>query len=234
MNAPQGGAPPATLQVFGERQRALLQLLHRNKAGQTADEIADQLGITRTAVRQHLAALERDGYVGRRREARKTAGRPGLLYELSAPGRELFPRKYSWFSSLLLRSMRDQQGETGLSDHLREIAAHLAAEVATDPALEPDERIEILAKLMNELGYDAQSGRDPAGNAEVRAWNCIYHHLAEEFPALCDFDIALIGGITGRQVEHVECMVRGGSCCRFRLTADESRSAGRLVASSAT
>lgn len=206
----------SALRVLGERQQDLLQLLQRHKEGRTADEIAEDLGITRTAVRQHLAALERDRYVARG-APRRTAGRPGFVYELTREGRELFPRRYSWFSSLLLEALQQQHGKDGLVEYLRNLASTLAARAAAASGQRPDQRVRTLATLMNELGYDAEAGKDGERGIEIRAYNCVYHHLAEEYPALCAFDVELIRGISGRDVEHVECMVRGGRCCRFRL-----------------
>ena len=49
------------LEILGIRQKELLKLLLKHKAGMTADELSTQLAITRNAVRQHLAALENDG-----------------------------------------------------------------------------------------------------------------------------------------------------------------------------
>jgi DeoR family suf operon transcriptional repressor len=212
-------AARSPLQALGERQRALLQCLQRHKDGRSADELAADLGITPTAVRQHLAALERDGYL-HRGESRRTGGRPGFVYRLSPGGRELFPRKYSWFSGLLLGSLESQQGSEGLADYLRGMARNLANSVtAAQPALGATERVALLGGLMNELGYDAEVGPRSGEEVEVRAHNCIYHDLAAEYPALCAFDVELIGSISGQHVEHVECMVRGGQSCRFRLTS---------------
>ena len=48
------------LEMLGSRQKDLLVLLLKHKVGLTADDIAEQLGISRNAVRQHLAALENE------------------------------------------------------------------------------------------------------------------------------------------------------------------------------
>lgn len=214
----------SALHALGSRQQQLLELLQRHKDGCSADEIADELRITRTAVRQHLAALERDRYVTRG-ASRKTAGRPGFVYELTAQGRELFPRRYSWFSSLLLESLRQRHGDDGLADYLRDMAANLSARAVEVSGQSPEKRVASLATLMNELGYDAEARRDDTGGTELRAYNCVYHHLAEEFPALCAFDVELIRGMSGHDVEHAECMIRGGRCCRFRLIPRPAESA---------
>src|SRR5687767_3343387 len=94
---------------LGETQRKLLGALHDagGSAGMSVEEIADKLGITITAVRQHLVALERDGLVTRN-ATRASGGRPQHLFVLTERGREGFPRQYSWFSELLLKTMREE------------------------------------------------------------------------------------------------------------------------------
>ena len=205
------------LSHLGTSQRNLLQLLQRNKEGRTVDEIARDLELSSTAVRQHLGSLESSGYV-RRAAPRKTAGRPGFVFALSAQGSELFPRQYSWFTALVLGSLARQHGRDGLGEYLRGMAKALAASLTGADAPPPHLRLTALADTMNQLGFDAQLSELDSNHAEVRAYNCVYHHLAKEYPQVCDFDIELMTQVSGRQVEHVECMVRAGKCCRFRLT----------------
>jgi predicted ArsR family transcriptional regulator len=207
------------LEALGTRQRELLQILQRNKAGRTVEEMAGDLEISSSAVRQHLSSLERDGYV-RRAEARKTAGRPGFVFALSPQGSELFPRKYSWFTGLVLASLRREQGTDGLAQYLRAMAKSLVESMSAGGEPAPGVRLATLAKTMNELGYDAQLKEGPR-DAEIRAYNCVYHHLAHDFPQICEFDVELMAQVSGRHVEQLECMVRGGQCCRFRLSPKE-------------
>jgi|SRR5688572_6372581 len=208
------------LSVLGTSQRELLQVLQRNKDGRTVDEIAGDIELSPTAVRQHLAALERRGYV-QQVERRKTAGRPGFVFALSPAGNELFPRKYSWFTALVLGSLQREQGTDGLGQYLRGMAKSLAESLNADSEnAEPRLRIAALAETMNQLGYDAELAHDDASGAEIRAYNCVYHHLARDYPQVCEFDLELMAQVSGRRVEHLECMVRGGQCCRFRLTGE--------------
>lgn len=210
------------LSHLGGSQRNLLQLLQRNKDGRTVDEIAGDLRLSCTAVRQHLASLESSGYV-RRAAPRKTAGRPGFVFALSAQGSELFPRQYSWFTGLVLGTLARQHGRDGLSQYLRGMARTLAASLSAGAdAPSPQLRLTALADTMNQLGYDAHLSEVDSNHAEMRAYNCVYHHLAKEYPQVCEFDIELMTQVSGRQVEHMECIVRSGKCCRFRLTLNPS------------
>jgi DeoR family suf operon transcriptional repressor len=203
----------------GDRQQRLLRLLQQEKTGLTVDELAARLQVTATAVRQHLAALERDGYA-RMQELRKTAGRPGFVYVLTAEGDALFPKQYPWFSSLLLRALREKMGTEELGSFMRglggEVAAGLEARMAGKTA---DEQLGVLMQLMNELGYDARLMTSEAGQPEMVATNCVYHALAREHPEVCNVDYELMERLTGRQVVHTECMVRGGQACRFQFVS---------------
>lgn len=45
------------------RQRQILDLLLKNRAGLSIDEIATALNISRNAVQQHLPSLEKEDYI---------------------------------------------------------------------------------------------------------------------------------------------------------------------------
>ncbi|MCK7509177.1 MAG: hypothetical protein MZV70_37470 [Desulfobacterales bacterium] len=49
----------------------------------------------------------------------------------------------------------------------------------------------------------------------IEASNCVFHHLAAQYPEVCRFDLALLAAFVGTPVEHQECVVRGGQVCRF-------------------
>ncbi len=61
------------LEGLGRTQQDLLHALLHQPAGMSIDDLAQGLAITRTAVRQHLAALARDGLV--KRGATRPTGR---------------------------------------------------------------------------------------------------------------------------------------------------------------
>jgi predicted ArsR family transcriptional regulator len=201
-------------------RRSLLALLLRHKSGLSVDELTAHLSISRNAVRQHLSSLESEGLVAVG-NVRRGVGRPTQLYALTPLGAEQFPRQYSLLSGLLLSALREMQGSAGVSALLAAIAGRMAAQHGHRVTGETvAERATSVAGFLNELGYAAQS--DAAGaSAEITAVNCVYHHLAAEFPEVCQLDMDLIGRLTGAQVEQTECMLRGGECCRFRLTAPD-------------
>ncbi|HEY8539755.1 MAG TPA: transcriptional regulator [Steroidobacteraceae bacterium] len=204
--------------VFGERRKALMRYLLRNKAGAAIDEIAAAIGVTRTAVRQHLASLMRDGFV-EPRGSRASGGRPQQLFVLTEQGREAFPRHYSWFAQLLVEEITREHGPAGLRARLGRIAAAVVENLRQRKPTGGSRRenIERLSEVMDELGYDARVGKDIGGAPTLEADNCVFHELAMKHPEICHFDLALLSGYTGSKVELHECMARGGHVCRFRF-----------------
>jgi DeoR family transcriptional regulator, suf operon transcriptional repressor len=71
--------------------------------------MADQFGIGRTAINQHLATLRQQGYVANG-QVLKGRGRPRKSYVLTNDGINLFPKKYNWFSAMLLNILQTQDG----------------------------------------------------------------------------------------------------------------------------
>jgi predicted ArsR family transcriptional regulator len=200
-----------------DRRADLMAALLQQKAGLTVEDLVAKLGITRTAVRQHLAALERDGEVARA-GARPSGGRPQHLYVLTEAGSERFTRRYSWFADLLIGLLRSELGEADLRERLEALGAHAAQALLRNAAADPrlSGRLAELAAAMRQLGYETDPV-DPAGDKEIVARNCIFHQLAVANPEVCAFDLGLMAKYAGAKVDHVECMARGQHVCRFRF-----------------
>ena len=206
------------IEILGERQRQLLELLLRSKSGLTADELSDGLKITRNAVRQHLAALESDGLT-KAGETRPSGGRPQQLYVLTDKGKEVFPRRYSWFAQLVIEAIKREHGAEGLAERLGEIGTAVGTQLREQsPGLASrEQKVEKLAGIMDGLGYNARRAASSA--PAIEADNCVFHELAEKNPEICRFDLALMGAFTDSKVDHQECMARGGNLCRFKFAA---------------
>jgi predicted ArsR family transcriptional regulator len=206
------------IDILGDRQKKLLELLLKTKAGLTVDELSTGLKITRNAVRQHLAALESDGLVALG-STRPSGGRPQQLYALTGKGKEVFPRRYSWFAQLVIEAIKREHGAEGLRERLGEIGAGVAAQLRSQsPGPETrEQKVEKLAVVMEQLGYNAKTtatGKAPV----IEADNCVFHELAVKNPEICHFDLEMMGAFTGSKVDHQECMARGGNVCRFKFS----------------
>lgn len=203
------------LQGLGRTQQDLLNALLHKAGGMSIDELAEHLAVTRTAIRQHLAALERDGLVARG-ETRPTGRRPEQLYQLTDHAREQFPRQYQLLASALIDEVADIIGPEALATLMRNLGRKLA--------LDREQQVVDETKIvqhMNQAGYEAEVFFRSSGDQEIVAHNCVFHRLAAAHPVVCELDLALIGALGGAEVEHSECMVRGGNVCRFKLRPGE-------------
>ncbi len=209
--------PTLNTDLGGKTRQALLRALLHNKGGTSVEELAGNLDISRTAVRQHLSSLERDGLVTRGR-TQSSGGRPEQLYVLTEDGNERFPRQYSWFSELLLQVL--QQASPGaLEEKLAQLGRGTAESLLPRLAGKTGEqRIAAIAAIMQEIGYDARA-RSENGEPVIEAHNCVFHKLAAKSPEVCSFDLAMLSACSGQAVVHASCMVRGGDACRFRFGA---------------
>jgi predicted ArsR family transcriptional regulator len=206
------------LDVLSDRQRQLLKLLLRDKSGLTVEELSAGLKITRNAVRQHLAALDGNGLVTEG-AMRPSGGRPHQLYVLTDKAREAFPRHYTWFAQLVVESIRRDEGPEGLGKRLAAIGTEVGKQMRNQhPALDSRGRkVEKLAAVMADLGYNARNASTAGGTAAIEADNCVFHNLAAKIPEICRFDLAMMEAFTDSRVDHQECMVRGGKVCRFKF-----------------
>lgn len=205
------------LEAFGETQKNILLALREKKAGLTADQLAERFSITRTAIRQHMLALEQLGYT-EQDALNHTGGRPAILYKLSEKGWELFPKQYAWFSEIILQSLKTKGGPENLADFMREMGTAVANTLLSQLENKSQrERLEAIVSVMNSLAYEANviAMKDSSLGRGIDASNCVYHALASRFPEVCEFDLALLEVLTGKDVEQKSCMVRGGQSCRF-------------------
>ncbi|MHA6159405.1 helix-turn-helix transcriptional regulator [Pseudomonas sichuanensis] len=199
------------LEGLGRTQRDLLYALLHQPAGMSIDDLAQALAITRTAVRQHLAALERDGLV-QRGATRPTGRRPEQLHQLTEQARELFPRQYPLLANLLIDEVAGLLGNDALLALLRGLGRKLAADLEHEVVDEAR-----IVQHMNQAGYEAAVFFRTSGEPEIVAHNCVFHHLAKAHPSVCELDLALIGALGGGEAQHLECMLRGGQVCRFAV-----------------
>ena len=207
---------PSALRQLGTTQQKLLRRLLLAPQGVTVEALCEALGVTHNAVRQHLTALIGDGFA-ERGEARLTGGRPQARYVLTANGRELFPRNYGLIAGGLIEQLYTHAGKPGVQAMLGDMGRTLGEAAAERiAAVTDDEVVDALAEQLDALGYEALAVKRD-GEKQVEAYNCVFHALAKAHPDVCRFDLAFMEAATGRPVQHLECLVRGGQSCRFRL-----------------
>jgi predicted ArsR family transcriptional regulator len=205
------------------RERILALLLHAPEP-LSIPALAAELGISRNAAHQHVAGLERDGLIERAAQI-STRGRPSQGFRLSEAGAGFFPRQYALLARNLIAELARHLGPDALPQAMARIGRDIAVQLA--PRAGPEETVGVpaIAALMRELGYEAhlvESGEEEA----IEAHNCVFHDLAMRDPAICAVDLALLGGLSGRAVEHRTCMARGARSCRFAFPTPREDTTG--------
>ena len=206
---------------FGDTQQRLLRQLLQSRDGLGVEELCERLHVTHNAVRQHLTTLSVRGLVQRVAPV-ATGGRPQARYALTGEGRELFPRNYGAIAAALVAQLQLKIGDDQVGARLQELGATVAS---TQPRLQDDDNEALaraLAERLDALGYEAIPARH-GDDWQVEAFNCVFHGLARRHPEVCKFDLAYMEGVSGRRVHHMECIVRGGHVCRFRLGTEPPR-----------
>lgn len=209
------------LNTMGERQKQLLKLLRGKKPGMSVDELSKGLEITRNAVRQHLASLEGAGLITAGSTRPSGGGRPQQLYVLTELGKESFPRQYSWLAQLVVASVQQEEGSENMGKRLNDIGVGVAQQIRSQyPELKThEEKVEKLAEVMDQLGYNAKKTIMPDGETVIEADNCVFHRMAVKDREICHLDKGLMETFTDSKVDHDECMAHGGDLCRFRFSS---------------
>jgi predicted ArsR family transcriptional regulator len=175
--------------------------------------LSAEVGISRNAAHQQVAALEREGLI-ERASAIRTKGRPSRGYRLSPAGKATFPRQYALLARQMLGELARHLGPDELRRALQRIGLSLADSLQNQMGSDPEENIRRIAGLMRDLGYESRSVEGEAG-MEIEAHNCVFHDIAMADPAICEVDLALLRSLSGQAVDHRRCMARGERSCRF-------------------
>ena len=199
------------------RQKEILLLLNKHQMGLSIPKLELSLGISRTAVTQHLTNMERDGLVTKG-QIEKTGGRPGYIYVITERGLDQLPRQYSWFSELMLDAIKAKFGADELTRVLQDMAVKVGQELK--PRLNGKstiQQVKEIQSILNNLGYDASGNTfGPDELPMISAQNCVYHKLAAKHPEVCQFDVTLLETLLeNHRVVQMQCMVKGGATCEF-------------------
>lgn len=144
-----------------ENQKKIIEFLATTGRGATADEIATQLGVTKSAAKEHITKIEDLGYL-RFVDVKGLMGRPKRFYDLTQNGHDAFPRQYSWLSLVLLKHLSKSMGPDSVALFMRDLAQSVAYsmkgrfEVKTTGA-----RLKGLLEVLTDLGYRASLTLSP-------------------------------------------------------------------------
>lgn len=188
---------------------ALLDLLKLHGPS-NVPALADLLDVNRTAVRQQLAVLQREGLVEMRVERRKV-GRPTHLWATTAKAEALFPQAYGPLALSLLQQVRALDGEAKVEKLFARRCRELAAEYRRRLAGKPlREKLAELARIRDEAGYMAR-----ADGTSLTEHHCPIAAIAREFPVVCKYEKLLFQAVLGTKLDRTEHLAGGGRACTY-------------------
>jgi len=199
------------------RREILIALKKRGES--TADELADALGITVSAVRQHLTGLAAAGFVTYR-AVKGRPGRPRHLHRLSAGAEALFPKYYSELTNELLSYVEDEDPETleRIFERRRRRRVE-GARTRLDGKRFPAKVAE-LARILDEDGYLADFEALPDGSFRITEHNCAILGVARRWGLACSTEIEFIReALPEARVDRVAHMMAGAHVCRYEIRA---------------
>jgi predicted ArsR family transcriptional regulator len=184
----------------------------------TADLLAQELGISPVAVRQHLSSLEAEGHIKTSVE-RRGLGRPVHRYSVTAEGDESFPRSYDRIANDILDELRVIGGEESVdaifAARQDSLQTRSQARFNGKSLLA---RVEELAKLQSEYGFMADS-RQVGEDILLIEHNCAICRVARNNRGVCAHEMIMLRNVAGSDadVTREQYILDGDSTCTYRF-----------------
>src|SRR4051812_44617955 len=208
-------------QFLETRRGRIAEMLQRAPA--TVEQLASRLGITTSAVRAQLTAMQRDGLV-RRSGLVAGATRPAALFEITPALEHLLSGAYIPLLTHLVRTFAAGVKRERLNELMRETGRSLAHEVAGGKRMTGDlrSRVRRASEFLNdELGAVTQIvSRN--GRIVIEGRGCPLAAITDKEPAVCMAIESFLHELVQAPVH--ECCDRSG---RPRCCFEFDSSAGR-------
>jgi predicted ArsR family transcriptional regulator len=203
-------------------KRRIVKIL-KTEGPLTAATLAERIGVSAMAIRQHLYLL-RDQKMVTAQERSVPLGRPAKHWQLTRNADRLFPDAYAELSVSLLESLNDAFGAEGLARILERRGARQQASYSARilPAMPLRKKLQVLAELRTEEGYMAEVRSAGPGRYLFIENHCPICAAASSCTGLCANELALFKSVLGPGVraERVEHILAGGRRCAYRINKD--------------
>jgi DeoR family suf operon transcriptional repressor len=207
----------ATLASMPTTRREILTML-KERGGARAEELAAALGITVSAIRQHLSALDANGLVTHR-EVKGGPGRPKFIFHLAAAAEALFPQAYSELANELL-DLFEEEDPRLTNRVLGKLCekTRVAAAARVDDLL-PAERPQAVLRMFEARGFLPKLEELPGGGYRFILANCPVVEVARRHSRVCDCEVGILDvAFPGANIVHTEGMRGGGHACVYECT----------------
>jgi len=196
------------------RGKIVAELRRRRSA--SAVDLASAFGLSPNAIRQQLVLLERDGLVVEK-SVRRGPTKPTYEFSLTSEAEKLFPQQYDKMLGAVLREVREQFGNSGVSAVFGGIARRSVERVKHKlTSEEPEEKVAQLTDFLRRNGVAAEYSLIDGGFA-LSEHNCPYSKVVKEHPEVCAVIHQVLDETMGGEHVQTESLATGGSECRFEI-----------------
>jgi predicted ArsR family transcriptional regulator len=196
--------------------RHVLEVLKRH-GDVTADELANALEISSSAVRQHLAALRTAGLVISHKVYGQ-AGRPADRYQATTLAEPLFTTTADQLPIELLEHMEAEEPALigRVFDRRRRQMVDDAENRLAGKTV--DEQVAVLTDLLDDQGYLADFEAVADGHLRINLHNCAIWSVAQRYPQACASELDYLRAlIPEAQVQRVTHKTSGAHTCAYDI-----------------
>ena len=188
------------------------------QGSRTIEELSTALGLTGNAVRSHITALERNGFVVPA-EQRRTSRKPAQAYAIRAEAEQRLSKAYAPVLAGLLQILASKMDPADLRSLMREVGEQLAD---GHPASKVDRLAgaRAAAMVLNDLG-GAVEVEDHDGELRLRGDGCPLAEAVRVNPDACRAVEALVSRLVGASVTE-QCDHGDRPRCSFRIVDPKS------------
>ncbi len=208
---PPDAAPSPT------QRRVLAALKRRGEA--TADELAGTLGISSSAVRQHLSALRSAGLIAAHQE-RGQPGRPADHYRATELTEPMFGTTDIDLSMELLGHIEEEDPELVsrvFARRQRRLVEGTQHELSGKAI---DERVLILAELLDAQGYLADAESVDDSHYRINLHSCAIWPVASRYGQACAAELNFLrAAMPDAAVERVTHKTSGAHTCAYEISS---------------
>ena len=193
-------------------RREILKILKKERA--TVDDLSTQIGISPTAIRQHLTILEGENLIQRER-LKEGIGRPKVLYTTTEKAENFFPKYYSWLAEGMIKQILSQEGEEKINDLFNKIGDAFSQPFQEKVYGKPlEEQIILITDILNEWGSYASIEKTET-HYLLTTYNCSFYDVALKFPQVCNVHIRFLENLLNHTPQLTSCMADGNDYCEY-------------------
>lgn len=217
-----------TINDLADLKQKILLAIKLNSASGIAD-LAEKIGVSYEAIRQHIQHLEKDGYIFKKQMIESKVGAPKYHYLLTVSGEHLFPKYYDLLAVELIETLAEEFGIEKIKEILLKLTT--ARVQKWKPHIEGLPLKEQLHKLKNLYleGDPYMTIEKSSDGFNLIEHNCPFMNVAGQHPILCSLTISTLTHLLGKKVVRKETFQNGDGKCVFHIMENEPLKTDALV-----